>query len=1320
VGYDGVALSGSRGNLTRRIEPPIGGNRNTTVFKYDAKDNLIQTVAPKGVNSGNGIPGSEANPCGVAVTASATTYATDLAYDSASQMKLESTTHRFADPDLGQQTAVTKFEYTDSQNPGLVTKVVPPRGNTGGSPNDDYATLFTYNASGCQAGLLASAESALVDINGSQARARTTHTYDCVGRRTSMVDPLGNASGGVPAQHTWEYTYDNEDRPRLTKAPAPQAGGGQLVTDFRYDAVGNRTVAIDTNGQVTKYVYDSRDSLQEVQQTPDAWTDPNVTPTGLIVTSYEYDDLGNLKRVQRAQNNAAQTRTTDYASDGLNRLRKETQYPNWPSTSPTLVTEYTYDGNGNRLTLKDPLNRTTTFTYDALDRLTTIDYSDAGTPDVGYGYDRHGNRTSMQDGIGTTTYAHDELDRLLSVTSPTDAGNKTVAYRYDLDGNRRKVLYPDNTAVTYTFDKASRMESLLDWASRGTSYQYFADGRLKQATHPNTTRAEYAYDHARRLTQVWHQQAASYQNTVSRHTYTLDSAGNRTRADEVLPQPGAPGPIAGSPWGENLLVEAPSLEALTLELRALLQLAPSPTPAASPGASPTATASPSPTETASPSPTATGTPAASPTATGTAVATATPSPDGTPTPVATPTATLATTLAASLSPTPTEPPAVLLTATPRATTTPTATPTGTAPLGPTPTAASTTQTVALADRSGDPAWGYRYGARVGGSRVGLFGKASGAADAWLQHHSGTSLRFALPGTPTLLAAGGATATAQVGTVTARWTSLADRLKEDLVLASRPAGDQVSFGLETQGLHLVSDGSGGYRAQDAHGQTLFHLLAPTVHDALGRTGTAKLSIVGTTATLGLDPAFLAAAAYPVTVDPTVLYTGVHSDGTAYVTSLRLVRDNYGKLLLISVRGGDFALVASWSNDGGQTWSSSASSLTGWAPTWSLTPEQTGLDLVCDCGEALKYGRWSISRDASQNITAVSAPASLLQLETGGTAPSLVRERNGGLAVAWAKWSGSREVRFLRSVGDPSLRANWKNAQGTSTSPDSLGALASASLPSLQRMPAGAAPSANDDGLYAFWVGTNGQLRWSKALASGPDYTAWSSPSDKAAAVDSDHSVATAADPQYGGIVFAYHTADPGEYRVARKLASNDANASDVLLLGSTPAVGDQLSLGVDRGDLYAFYLDAQGRAASRRFTPEQGWSSEAALSEGAVRYPTARQDLSDGQVDAAWVTASTPYSLVHQRTAGSRPLVQGLAANPSPFDASAGQTTTESHSNADGQSSSLSVTVQVLDCTGNVVERQPEPGQSERGLGRQERRRRAPAAGRVHGPGDRYG
>jgi hypothetical protein len=110
-----------------------------TLHRYDGKNNLLETVRPKGVANGTGVTCSTNLSGGVN-----TLYATTLAYDAATQTKLESVTRRYTDPDLpGTQTAVTKYEY-DAGHPGRVSKVIPPRGNTAGTPDYEYATLYTY------------------------------------------------------------------------------------------------------------------------------------------------------------------------------------------------------------------------------------------------------------------------------------------------------------------------------------------------------------------------------------------------------------------------------------------------------------------------------------------------------------------------------------------------------------------------------------------------------------------------------------------------------------------------------------------------------------------------------------------------------------------------------------------------------------------------------------------------------------------------------------------------------------------------------------------------------------------------------------------------------------------------------------------------------------------------------------------------------------------------------------------------------------------------------------------------------------------------
>jgi RHS repeat-associated protein len=519
VGVSGSAISGSRGNLTRRIAPaPPGGNPLVTLYAYDAKNNLTQTVSPAGVANGSSVG------CATNLSSTVDTMrTTDLAFD-ATGVFLLSATSRYTDHASTAQTAVTKFEYGDTANPGRVTRIIPPRGNTTSTPDNTYSTTVSYYGSGAQRGL----PHTVTDPDG----VAWTSAYDAAGRRTDAYDASSNH---------FAFAYDAEDR--LTSYQTPNGSTGAIAGTLHYDAVGNRDYAIDPNGHYTRYAYDERGALAEVRQSTTT-TDPD-NDAAKIVTKYAYDHLGHLARVTRAEGLGAE-RATDYVADGLGRLRSEIQYPSWSSTSGSLTTQYTYDANSNRATVVDALSRTTTFGYDALDRLISIDYSAAGTSDVAYTYDANGTRHTMVTGSDTTTYAYDEQNRLTSVTFP---GSKTVGYRYDRDGHRSRITYPDGTWVDYSFDKAGRLSGTSDSARDEfgnpipvtTAYEYWADGSLKKITNANGTTTSFAYDAAHRLTQVVSKDGTT---VLDQHDYTLDAVGNRTRLQEVLAPAGGGAPTS--------------------------------------------------------------------------------------------------------------------------------------------------------------------------------------------------------------------------------------------------------------------------------------------------------------------------------------------------------------------------------------------------------------------------------------------------------------------------------------------------------------------------------------------------------------------------------------------------------------------------------------------------------------------------------------------------------------------------------------------------------------------------------------------------------
>jgi YD repeat-containing protein len=111
------------------------------------------------------------------------------------------------------------------------------------------------------------------------------------------------------------------------------------------------------------------------------------------------------------------------------------------------------DANGNA-TSGDPNDGITTYSYDSVNRLTGVDYSDS-TPDVTYTYDLAGRKTSMTDGGGTVGYGYDSSDRLTSVTR----SGSGFSYSYDSAGRLAARTYPDGTATSYSYDDDSRLST---------------------------------------------------------------------------------------------------------------------------------------------------------------------------------------------------------------------------------------------------------------------------------------------------------------------------------------------------------------------------------------------------------------------------------------------------------------------------------------------------------------------------------------------------------------------------------------------------------------------------------------------------------------------------------------------------------------------------------------------------------------------------------------------------------------------------------------------------------------------------------------------
>ena len=160
---------------------------------------------------------------------------------------------------------------------------------------------------------------------------------------------------------------------------------------------------------------------------------------------------------------------------------------------------------GNTTVITDAQQLVAHLTYDALDRLTAVQYADAS---VQFAYDRVGHRTAMTDTAGVTLYQYDDLYRPLTITAPY-AG--PVGYRYDARNLRTQTLYPTGETATYGYDDAGRLTYVWDGASKVVTYTYDAANRPLTVTLRNGVETAYGYDEAGRLTSIAHQKPGAWQ-----------------------------------------------------------------------------------------------------------------------------------------------------------------------------------------------------------------------------------------------------------------------------------------------------------------------------------------------------------------------------------------------------------------------------------------------------------------------------------------------------------------------------------------------------------------------------------------------------------------------------------------------------------------------------------------------------------------------------------------------------------------------------------------------------------------------------------------
>lgn len=327
----------------------------------------------------------------------------------------------------------------------------------------------------------------------------TTFNYDAKGRLFETKDPENRSI---------YYDYDNLDR-----LIGERDTTNKQILKIDYDDFNLTKTVTDGVYRKTVNQFDAMNRLQDL-------TDPmNRT------THYTYDALGRLrivkdpKLVDSSQNFNADDLVSDITDPNNNVITLD-YYLNgnmWHRTSRFGVNTYYYNNRNLIDQFVNARNQTTTYQYYDDGRVhTTAD----PTRTITYTYDENGNIQTILDNVGTISRQYDDLNR---VKIYTDAMGNTIKYDYDPVGNLTILTYPDNKQVKYDYYDDNRLKTVTDWAYRTTSYYYYPNGLLKDTVRPNGTKLTYTYDNAGQLTSLV--DADSQGNIIKQYDYTYYDDG---------------------------------------------------------------------------------------------------------------------------------------------------------------------------------------------------------------------------------------------------------------------------------------------------------------------------------------------------------------------------------------------------------------------------------------------------------------------------------------------------------------------------------------------------------------------------------------------------------------------------------------------------------------------------------------------------------------------------------------------------------------------------------------------------------------------------
>jgi RHS repeat-associated protein len=404
---------------------------------------------------------------------------------------------------------------------GPITSRVPPAGHGGGTTtssfNPDKSVQFSIDETGIKTSYTYNPNGTVTTITrddqGAQA-VRYEYAYDSsFPEKVTSITPVNPSTGlSDPNWQAWQYDY--------YQAGSTAPGALHHVYKVRSDGS-----TLDT---LATYTYNSAGQVL------------TVTDGSGGVTSYSYNaTTGDLLSVTYPKN-----------SDG----------------GPNPVYQYGRDLIGRVTTVTDPLNHATTYTYDNIDRITsmTLPKPSAGSPlnfVTGYSYDNYDAGTGLvfthqtDPNTNVTKQGYDQFGQMVRsidalnkttiftytkglLTAITDANNNVTSYAYNGIHRLTTTTFPNGATETYTYYPDGLLNTKTDRKNQTITYSYDRLKRLVTKTYPNSTAITYSYTGQKLdsvndtfssethsfLYDASYRVASNAQGTRGTLTYTYDSA----------------------------------------------------------------------------------------------------------------------------------------------------------------------------------------------------------------------------------------------------------------------------------------------------------------------------------------------------------------------------------------------------------------------------------------------------------------------------------------------------------------------------------------------------------------------------------------------------------------------------------------------------------------------------------------------------------------------------------------------------------------------------------------------------------------------------